>query len=120
VTGISNFKKDDQTYFISPGGFKLKIGVEYGLLDVSEISSNYLGNQPLITGPAVIYANRITAARKGNRCLVGPIAAKKLSQCPLEGPFTIKAKKGEKPYAYYELVLDDIWRTGKGKETYWG
>lgn len=108
-------------FSFSPGGPGLKIGVEYGAFDVSEIHTHFMGEQKLVVGPAVIYASRITAAGKGNRCLVGPKAAKLgLDKYPLRGPLRIRGKKGEPMYTYYELDLDDIWRASDATETYWG
>jgi class 3 adenylate cyclase len=37
-----------QLWEVSPGGPSLKIGVEYGDLDVSTISSRFLGDQKLV------------------------------------------------------------------------
>jgi class 3 adenylate cyclase len=112
---------DPDAFAFSPGGPGLKIGVEYGTLDVDDIHTDFLGNQKLLVGPAVIYASRITAAGKGNRCLIGPKAAKRgLDKYSLRGPLKIKGKKGEPIYTYYELELGDIWRAGDATETYWG
>ena len=109
------------TFSYSPGGPGLKIGVEYGQFDIASIGSRYLGPQNLFIGPAVNYASRITAAGKGNRCLVGPSAAARgLDQYQHRGPFKVKGKRGEKPYTYIELNLDDIWRAGGEGETFWG
>jgi class 3 adenylate cyclase len=106
------------------GGASLKIAVEYGVLDVSTIYSRLLGSQPLLVGNAVNYASRIAAAGKGNRCNIGPIAAKmEFSKYHLDGPFIIKGKFGEPPYEYFNFRMDDIWIEGprrRGKETFWG
>src|SRR5438876_6032672 len=76
----------------------------------TRIPTKYLGTQNLVIGQAVNYASRITAAGKGNRCLVGPMAVEHgLSHYNLRGPFEVKGKKGEGAYMYYELDLDDIW-----------
>lgn len=110
-----------ESFSFSPGGPGLKIGVEYGLLDISPIISNYLGAQNLFIGPAVNYASRIISAGKGNRCMVGPRAAEQgLINYQHRGPFKVKGKRGEKAYTYYELNLDDVWRTGDEGETFWG
>jgi class 3 adenylate cyclase len=109
-----------ELFSFSPGGPGLKIGIEYGLLDISPIHSNYLKAQNLFIGNAVNYASRITAAGKGNRCLIGPKAAKQgLNQYSHRGPFTVKGKAGEKRYTYFELDLDDIWWTGGEARTSW-
>src|SRR5262245_5428012 len=85
----------------SPGAPGLEIGIEYGLLDISPIESKYLRGQNLFIGSAVNYASRITSAGKGNRCLMGPKAAKQgLNRYSHRGPFTVKGKAGEKRYTY--------------------
>jgi len=107
-------------YSFSPGGPGLKVGIGYGSLDVSTISSNYLNGQKLFIGSAVNYASRITSAGKGNRCLFGPEAAKHgLANYSHRGPFKVRGKRGEKPYTYFELNLDDIWWTGGRGRTSW-
>lgn len=119
ISDLQAESPEDFSY--SPGGPSLKIGIEYGLFDISPISSKYLGPQNLFIGPAVNYASRITAAGKGNRCLVGPAAAERgLDQYQHRGPFKVRGKKGEKPYTYIEMNLDDIWRTGGEGETFLG
>ena len=106
------------------GGPSLKIGIEYGWIDISTINSELLGQQRLLIGPAINYACRITAAGKGNRCHVGPQAMKKgMGQWWNDGPFSVKGKKHEGQYEYWSMNLGDIWREGKnrkGEDTYWG
>ena len=101
------------------GGPSLKIGSEYGWIDISTINSELLGQQRLLIGPAINYACRITAAGKGNRCHVGPQAMKKgMDQWWNDGPFSVKGKKHEGQYEYWSMNLGDIYR--KGEDTYWG
>ena len=107
----------------APKGVSVKIGIEYGYIDVSEISSSFLGVQKLFIGEAINYAARITAAReKGNRCLVGPKAFEMglKNYCYDEGYGEVKGKPKEGKYIYYRMKLGDIWIQGKSKETYWG
>jgi len=106
----------------APGGASLKIAVEYGSMDVSTISSHFLGEHRLFVGNAVVYATRISRAGKGNRCLVGPVAAnKKFKDYGLEGPCSIPGKPGEPRYKYYRFPMGEIWREGsESNETYWG
>ncbi len=88
------------------GGPTVKIGIEYGLMNVSEIKSKFLGMQKIFIGSAINYASRITKAGKGNRCLLGPQAANKLidiyeeRNSIIEGPFDINGEKGEGKYVY--------------------
>lgn len=117
---ISNNSK---AFPYSPNGPSLKIGIEYGYLDISDISSNFLGSQKLFAGEAINYAARITAAQYGNRCLIGPKAFEKGLNNYVrdeDGPFKVKGKKGEQSYTYYKLDLGDIWREGDSEESYWG
>lgn len=108
----------------SQGGPNLKIGIEYGWIDVSTIHSKLLGKQWLLIGPAINYACRIAAAGEGNRCHVGPPAMKNgLDRWWNNGPFSAKGKVGENEYEYWPMNLADVWREGKigpGEETYWG
>jgi class 3 adenylate cyclase len=105
----------------APGGPTLKIAVEYGDMDVSEISSECLGEQKLFVGDAVVYADRISRAGNGNRCILGPVAAKTFRNYGIEGPFFILGKRGEPRYKYYHFPMGEIWKEGvPGKETYWG
>ena len=90
---------------------------------MSDIHTTFMGNQFLVVGPAVIYACRIAAAGKGNRCLIGPNAVKfGLDNYGhrLLGPFNIEGKSGEPIYEYHELDIGDYWRAGETTETYWG
>ena len=107
----------------SPKGPSLKMGIEYGYLDVSDISSNFLGKQKIFAGEAINYAARITAAENGNRCLVGPKAFEMGLKNYIrdnDGPFEVEGKDGESIYKYYKLSLSEIWREGNPDETYWG
>lgn len=110
-----------EAWSFAPGGPSLKIGIEYGALDVSEISSRFFGTQRLIIGDAINHAARILGAESGNRCLLGPNAASKLSQFVLEGPNVAKGKSGEPTYEYYRFDLSDIWIEGDVKDgvTFW-
>jgi class 3 adenylate cyclase len=123
---ISEHQKDypdDWNY--AKGGVGLKIAVEYGWIDISTIYSDLLGQQRLLIGPPINYANRISSAGVGNKCLVGPEAMNNhgMNRWINNGPYSVKGKPGEGDYFYWELDLGDIWREGKidpGKETYWG
>ena len=115
------FNSDPEFWPISKKGLKIKIGVEYGVIDISDIQSSFLGVQKLFIGTTINYAARITAGgnKSNSRCLFGPKAFKAgLNQWPHEGPFRIKGKKGEQVYEYYNLDLDDIWCNEPG-ETSW-
>lgn len=114
---------NSEAFPFSPKGPSLKIGIEYGFIDVSDISSKYLGKQKLFAGEAINYAARITAADYGNRCLVGPKAFEMGLKSYIrkeDGPFAIEGKEGEPLYKYYKLDLSDIWREGDSDESYWG
>ena len=105
----------------APGGASLKIAIEYGRMDVSTISSRYLGVHKLFVGNAVVYATRISRAGRGNRCVVGPLAARTFKEYGLDGPYSVAGKPGEPRYKYYRFDMSEIWREGpKRKETYWG
>lgn len=122
---ISDAQADsDDLWAFAPGGPSLKIAIEYGTLDISTIYSRLLGEQRLFAGNAINHANRILAAGKGNRCNVGPVAAKRaFSSYSLDGPHYIRGKQGEPKYEYYFFSMGDIWIEGprrKGKDTYWG
>jgi class 3 adenylate cyclase len=111
------------TKFLPPSiqGIKIKIGVEFGYIDVADISCQFLGKQKLFASTAINFASRISDGgnRKLNRCLIGPIAASNgLDRYVLDGPFQLKGKSGEQPYKYYNLDLDDIWRNHP-KENSW-
>jgi class 3 adenylate cyclase len=108
----------------APGGPSLKISIEYGRMDVSTIGSRLLGAHRLLIGSPINYAARIGKAGKGNRCIIGPAAAKKgFSQYTLDGPHKVDGKRGEPKYEHYFFSMDDIWIEGPrkpGQETYWG
>jgi len=107
------------------GGAGLKIAVEYGWIDISDLYGEPLGCHKLFIGPPINYASRILAAGDGNRCLVGPEAmnSRGLNQWRNYGPFTIHGKPGEGDYIYWQLALGDIWREGyigSDDDTFWG
>ncbi len=122
---ISNAQEgNDCTWPFAPGGPSLKISVEYGMMDVSTIDSRLLGEHRLLIGSPINYASRISKAGVGNRCIIGPVAAKNaFKQYTLDGPHKLADKPGEPDYEYYLFDLGDIWidgPRGPGKETYWG
>jgi len=122
---ISDQQRDyPDSWHYAQGGPGLKIGIEYGWIDVSTIHSNFLGKQRLLIGPAINYACRINAAGEGNRCHVGPEAMKNgMDLWRNKGPFLAKGKAGECEYEYWSMDLADVWRESKiglGEETYWG
>lgn len=90
-------------------GVGLKIAVERGCLEVSSISSNFLGEQPFLVGPPTVYATRISCFGKGDRCIVGPKAAANWPYGRLEGPYKGKGKHREVTYEYYLFDLSDLW-----------
>lgn len=96
----------------------LKIGVEYGQLNVSKISSNAMGELPFCIGGGTNYAARIADAGVGNRCNIGPDAMKAgLDQYIIDdGPGWIEGKSGEGTYTYWKLDLSDIWIEGDDSE----
>ena len=102
----------------------IKIAIEYGWIDISTIWSSYLGEQKLLAGTCINYANRISSAGMGNRCLIGPRAMEEgMNKWRCEGPFTIAGKTDEGDYTYWQLGLGDIWREGfiePGEDKYWG
>jgi hypothetical protein len=109
------------SFWFSRGGPSLKIGIEYGFLDRSTVSSRFMGEQQLFVGSAINYASRIANDGYGNRCHIGPLAAENgLREYSLSEPKEAKGKEGESPYTYFELDLGDIWRAGDSEETYWG
>jgi len=121
---ISNHQRDfPEDWHYAKGGASLKIGIEYGWIDISDIFSKFLGQQKLLIGPPINYACRISKAGKGNRCNVGPKAMKNgLNQWLNHGPYKID-KTGEDEYIYWQLNLEDIWIEGKieaDEDTYWG
>lgn len=106
----------------APGGPSLKIGIEHGWMDVSEISSRSLGTHQLIIGSAINHAARILNAEKGNRCLVGPSAVEHgFSNYQLEAPSFIAGKDGEPDYKYFRFDLGDMWIEGVPDDglSYW-
>jgi len=106
------------------GGPGLKIAVEYGWIDISTIWSSFLGEQKLLAGTCINYANRISNAGIGNRCLIGPQAMKEgMNMWSCEGPFTIAGKNGEGDYTYWQLDLSDVWVEGviePDEDKFWG
>jgi class 3 adenylate cyclase len=113
---------DPDAWDFAPGGPGLKISVEFGYMDESTISSEFLGQQTILAGRAIIHADRITRAGEGNRCLIGPDAAKRWGY-PLDGPYEITGKRDGSRYVYYKFDLGDIWREGdipRGEERHWG
>ncbi|WP_420211109.1 hypothetical protein ACN8ZM_25555 [Burkholderia aenigmatica] len=114
----------DTDYITSiPAPPSLKIGVEYGILDSSTITTKALGTIPFCIGPATNYAARIIAAGAGNRCHIGPAAYNAGMDAWLSGQTTLEVdgKRGEPAYSYYELDLGDIWIEGQRDdgEYYW-
>lgn len=108
---LLRFHVNDTEY---PEGIGMKIGVEYGYLEVADIKTKFMRRQRLFVGGAVIYASRITGAGKGNRCLFGPAAAQLIqASYPLKGPYKIKGKTGEPKYTYYQFDLSDVWLEGR-------
>lgn len=122
---ISNHQIDyPEDWHYAKGGPSLKIGIEFGWIDISTIYSKLLGQQRLLIGPPINYACRISEAGEGNRCNVGPEAMKNgLNQWWNHGPYKKKAKPGEDEYIYWQLNLGDIWIEGEiepDEDTYWG
>lgn len=122
---ISNAQEGkDHIWPFALGGPSLKIGIEYGMMDVSTIDSRLLGEHRLLIGSPINYAARISKAGEGNRFIIGPVAAKKaFGSYTLDGPHQIAGKPDEPGYEYYLFDLGDIWIDGPrkpGKETYWG
>ena len=114
---------NSESFPFAPKGPSLKIGIEYGTIDVSEIWSDFLGNQRIFAGVAINYAQRISNAEIGNRCLVGPKAYEKEMDSFTYlhgGPYEIDGKNGEDLYTYYQVNLGDVWREGDSEESYWG
>ncbi len=107
--------------YASPGP-TIKIGIELGWLNVSEISTSAMGNMPFLIGPATNYAARILEVGEGNRCHVGPAAAAAGFDKYQLGPLQYApGKKGEAPYQYRQLDLSDIWIEGTPEDGiyYW-
>jgi class 3 adenylate cyclase len=116
--GIANDLRKMREYLESDGpyiwpaikhGIGLKIGVERGILDVSTISCDFLGEQPFLVGPPTVYATRIMGFGKGNRCVIGPNAAANWPYSALSGPFKGRIKHQKISYVYHFFDLDDIW-----------
>ena len=101
----------------------LKIGVEYGILSNSTISTNALGEIPFCIGPATNYCSRIIAPGEGNRCHVGPEAyANGMDKWIGEQqPREVTGKPGEPIHTYYKYDLGEVWREGPREdgEFYW-
>jgi class 3 adenylate cyclase len=122
---VSNEQEgDNHAWPFAPGGPSLKISIEYGMMDVSTINSRLLGEHRLLIGSPINYADRISKAGIGNRCIIGPMAAERaFKQYTLDGPHQIAGKPGEREHECYVLDLGDIWIDGArepGKETYSG
>jgi len=123
ISGLQGAAADIWSW--APGGPSIKIGVEFGNIDASPISSRFLGKQCLLAGTAINYASRILKAGEGNRCHVGPVAAAMdgFSSYLSHGPYSVEGKPGEPIHTYFELDMGDLWRDGpreEGKDTYWG
>lgn len=117
--------EESNNWSFAPGGGSIKIMAEYGLLKVSTISSRFLGEHRLFVGNAINYASRLGKGGEGNRCLLGPEAAKRVMEAgfQLYEPQTVHGKPHEDTFEYYELDLSDIWREGPrgpDEESYWG
>lgn len=115
---------NSQAFPFAPKGPSIKIGIEYGHLDISEISSRFLGVQKIFAGEAINYASRIMQAESGNRCLFGPKAYEMgLNEYLSKDEkhyYEIHGKNGEGKYKYYKLNLGDIWIEGDSDESFWG
>jgi len=111
---ISNHQSDfPDAWHYAKGGPSLKIGIEYGWIDISSIYSGLLGKNRLLIGPPINYACRISAVGEGNRCHIGPEAMNRgLDQWWNDGPYITKGKQGEGEYTYWAIDLGDIWRKG--------
>ena len=90
-------------------GVGLKIAIERGVLEISSISSSFLGKQPFLVGEPTVYASRILAFGTGDRCVVGPKAAANWPYAGLEGPYEGEVKHKGLTYRYYFYDLDDLW-----------
>lgn len=109
---ISNAQAENpHSFYFAPGGPGLKIGIEFGEIEESTIWTMFLDKQILFAGVPIVYASRILSAGEGNRCLLGPQAAKRWL-FPLEGPFQVDGKRAAL-YPYYRFDLGDIWREGE-------
>ena len=119
-------ERDSEAWPFAAGGPSLKIAFESGWIETSEISSRELGTQTLLAGQAINYANRISAAGGGNRCLCGPSSAEQLRlvgyEKILDGPHSFQGKK-DMLFDFFELDLGEFWRSGprnEGDESFWG
>jgi class 3 adenylate cyclase len=125
---ISNIQRESKdAWGCALGGPSIKIAIECGRVEVSTIYSRLLGEQRLLIGDAINYAARISKAPlQGNRCLVGPKAAKtEFSDYGLIGPHRVPEdpKPGEPSYEYFIFKMSDVWVEGArtaGETTYWG
>ena len=90
-------------------GVGLKIALERGWLNVSSISSDFLGKQPFLVGPPTVYASRILSFGEGDRCIVRSQCSGQLAYTGLEGPFKGRVKHQEIKYEYYFFDLYDFW-----------
>lgn len=83
--------------------------IEQGVLEVSTITSTFLGEQPFLVGEPTVYASRMLAFGEGDRCLVGPQAAANWEYAGLDGPYEGKGKHEGLTYQYYLYDLEDLW-----------
>lgn len=107
------------------GGPSIKILIEFGHISIVNIQSDFLGQQPLLIGKCINYASRLGAAGVGNRCLLGPEAAKLIKAIgfEVEGPWEVIGKDKAEKRQYFKLPLGDVWREGdpdEMKDSYWG
>lgn len=89
----------------------MKIGIEYGWLDASSISTDAMGTIPFCIGPATNYASRILQPGKGNRCHVGPkaMAAGMSEYIGEDMEQSTSGKPGEGRLSYWRLDMGDAW-----------
>jgi len=88
-------------------GVGLKMGIERGRMQVSSISSKFVGAAPYFFGEPAVYATRISRFGRGDRCLIGPKAAANWPYGPLDGPFVRQRRTFT--YEYYSFDLGDLW-----------
>ncbi|TDE16353.1 hypothetical protein E0F88_08885 [Dyadobacter psychrotolerans] len=100
-------------------GIKIKVAIEFGQIDLTSISTKFLGTQKLFAGSTINYASRILNAGEGNRCNVGPSAYKKGLSQYIDSDRRIFEAKDKIPYEYYNLDFDGVWRNDH-MESYWG
>lgn len=116
-----SFPKD---WHYAKGGAGVKIGIEYGWIDITTMHTDMLGYQKLLIGPPINYASRITSSGRGNRCHVGTEAMKHgMSQWQNSRRHIKSGKRGEKKYSFWKMDLGSIWREGvieKNEDTYLG